>query len=135
MEGFHLDHFRPQHRFPEIRNSPFNLVLACPACNTSKSKDWPDDEISEIGYIDPFENDRRDYFIVEGTGELRAARIEAEYSIEALKLNRLTRVQLRRRRIISAREKELYERVLSRVQGGISQDDAKMIREILSDLI
>lgn len=134
LEGFHLDHFRPQHVFPDMRNSPFNLVLACPACNTAKSKDWPEDEQGSACYIDPFEHDRREFFQVNDGGEIVALREEAEYSVVALKLNRLTRVHLRRRRLLNQREQELFDRINEKIRPAMSEEEAVLIRYALSEL-
>ena len=60
-EGFHLDHFRPQHFFENLKNDPTNLVISCSKCNLYKGKHWPipiDDDRSHngcSGFINPFE--------------------------------------------------------------------------------
>ena len=57
-EKFHIDHFVPQSLAPELINDYYNLVLACPKCNLSKSNKWPTKDKSlandgNIGFVDP----------------------------------------------------------------------------------
>lgn len=55
--GFHIDHFRPHSKFPNLKTDYNNLAYSCPFCNVAKSNDWPGDEHNNIGngvgYIDP----------------------------------------------------------------------------------
>ncbi len=55
---FHIDHFAPKARFPELAIEYSNLVYSCRICNISKSNHWvgvdssvPND--GERGFIDP----------------------------------------------------------------------------------
>jgi len=41
---FHVDHFRPKARFPELVADYENLLYACPACNRRKGDYWPTEE-------------------------------------------------------------------------------------------
>jgi uncharacterized protein (TIGR02646 family) len=57
-ERFHIDHFVPKKLAPDRRNDYYNLVLACPKCNLTKSDKWPTmdkdcphDE--RVGFVDP----------------------------------------------------------------------------------
>ncbi|MFC5468469.1 HNH endonuclease [Cohnella suwonensis] len=55
---FHVDHFAPQKKFPDLRLNYSNLVYSCPYCNRSKSDDWPSTDATQNiandkGYIDP----------------------------------------------------------------------------------
>lgn len=57
-EKFHIDHFVPRSLDRERENDYYNLVLACPKCNLSKSDKWPtrDKRCShneEEGFVDP----------------------------------------------------------------------------------
>ncbi len=104
-EGMQLDHFRPQIRFPDLKDDPTNLLLACPKCNRLKWHHWPGDHASKehshsgsIGFVDPFEVDRLDYFEVKATGELTPRMPPAAYMLDLLKLNRKARTQIRRLR-------------------------------------
>ncbi|MBD5480429.1 MAG: HNH endonuclease [Lachnospiraceae bacterium] len=57
-EKFHIDHFVPQRLDEERKNDYYNLVLACPRCNLSKSDKWPTKDKNcshneEQGFVDP----------------------------------------------------------------------------------
>lgn len=106
-EGMVLDHFRPQKHFPSLKDDPHNLVLACPKCNRLKWHHWPCEKENDkpsysgdIGFIDPFKNDRKVFFTVDTNGMLLVKLPPATYMIVVLKLNRNARVQVRRKRII-----------------------------------
>lgn len=107
FEGMVLDHFRPQKHFPELVDDPQNLVLACPKCNRLKWHHWPCEKNieapshnGEIGFINPFNEDRKFYFEVDSKGNLVDKKAPASYMRKLLKLNRSARIQIRRRRII-----------------------------------
>ncbi len=112
-EGFALDHFRPQEKFPDLKNDPHNLVVACAKCNRNKSCHWPievglyvaHDGVS--GFIDPFEQNRLDYFDVGACGSLISKQGPSEYLIQLLGLNRPSRVVVRKNRLLRSRVDEL----------------------------
>lgn len=57
-EKFHIDHFVPRSIDKEQENDYYNLVLACPKCNLSKSKKWPTEDKDyshngKEGFVDP----------------------------------------------------------------------------------
>lgn len=57
-ERFHIDHFVPKSLCPERKNDYYNLVLACPKCNLSKSDKWPTKDVKKAndgnkGFVDP----------------------------------------------------------------------------------
>ncbi|HGL6355880.1 TPA: HNH endonuclease [Citrobacter amalonaticus] len=107
FEGMHLDHFRPQSLFSELTNDPSNLVLSCPKCNSLKTNHWPCSGVAinspphdnNIGFIDPFTEKMRDYLAVDKDGVLHSNKKPADYVIELLKLNRPSRILLRKRRL------------------------------------
>lgn len=115
VEGFHIDHFRPKKNFPELETEPSNLVLACSKCNILKSDDWPTecfDSISgKYGYIDPFVERRSDFFEVNSKGEILKRLDPADYMVKMLSLNRFSRVQVRRGRMLAFRYRSILDRV------------------------
>ncbi|HCF6874122.1 TPA: HNH endonuclease [Pseudomonas aeruginosa] len=108
-EGFALDHFRPQEVFPDLRDTPTNLVIACGKCNRNKSSHWPVGKDADathdglVGFIDPFECDRHQYFQMEPAGALTPLQGPSAYLIKLLGLNRPSRVVVRRHRMLDAR--------------------------------
>lgn len=57
-EKFHIDHFVPKSLDESRKNDYYNLVLACPKCNLSKSDKWPTEDKDKPndgikGFVDP----------------------------------------------------------------------------------
>lgn len=57
-QKFHLDHFVPKSLDKSREKDYYNLVLACPRCNLSKSDKWPTGDNTqshngESGFVDP----------------------------------------------------------------------------------
>ena len=57
-EKFHIDHFVPKSLDKNRENDYYNLVLACPKCNISKSNKWPTKDVKKPndgkrGFVDP----------------------------------------------------------------------------------
>lgn len=57
-QKFHIDHFVPKSLDKSRENDYYNLVLACPKCNLSKSNKWPTEDIDTandgmVGFVDP----------------------------------------------------------------------------------
>lgn len=55
---FHIDHFAPKSRFPDLALAYGNLVYACRYCNVSKSDHWIGDDAAvhhdgKRGFVDP----------------------------------------------------------------------------------
>lgn len=107
-EGLQLDHFRPENHFPALVNEPLNLLAACPKCNRLKWDHWPchkkdasKPSYNKVeGFVDPFLENRQDFFSVRSDGELNSVKPPAKYMINLMKLNRTARSQVRRKRMI-----------------------------------
>jgi len=41
-QSFHIDHYKPRKKFPELENSYENLIYSCRQCNAYKGDFWPD---------------------------------------------------------------------------------------------
>ena len=59
---FHIDHFAPKSRFPNLTCTYTNLVYACRFCNTHKSNKWTGVDATthhdgSVGFIDPCSGD------------------------------------------------------------------------------
>jgi 5-methylcytosine-specific restriction endonuclease McrA len=88
-----LDHFRPQKTYPSLTNDPTNLVVACSRCNTLKGSLWPAYGHRGLvhgsaGYIDPFADNRAEYFSIGQDGKLTPIKTPAKFLIEHFALNR-----------------------------------------------
>lgn len=105
-EGFALDHLKPQDLFPKLRDIPENLVIACGKCNRHKSSHWPvgadgaDTHNGTVGFLDPFQCDRHQYFHIEDTGAFAPIKGPSLYLIELLNLNRPSRLLVRKHRML-----------------------------------
>ena len=67
------------------------------------ARTWSDEtEIDGEGFVDPFLEDRADYFFVQEDGKISALKSPARYIIALLNLNRPTPVQRRKARILSS---------------------------------
>lgn len=56
--AYHVEHFAPKEKFPELRYDYDNLLYACPWCNRAKWDIWPSDNskinvVDSEGFIDP----------------------------------------------------------------------------------
>jgi hypothetical protein len=145
-EGMHLDHFRPQKHFSSLSSDPRNLVLTCPKCNRLKSCHWPCEKVitkpshnGKNGFVDPFVEDISEYIEVKNNGELIPIKGPAPYFISLLKLNRDSRIQVRRRRILLTQKERIVEAMISLsedlindlISGIITKEEAEMKRDII----
>src|SRR5271154_2101665 len=50
FKNFHIDHFAPKEKFPQLKTVYSNLIYSCPSCNIAKSDFWPstDENISHV---------------------------------------------------------------------------------------
>lgn len=58
INGFHVEHFAPKSKFPELCFNYSNLLYVCPLCNRAKWNKWPSDKstinvVNEKGFLDP----------------------------------------------------------------------------------
>ena len=98
-----IDHFRPSRKFRKLANDPHNLVWSCASCNRQKSDRWPalgtnDTVVGNEGFIDPFEENRLDYFEVQSDGTIIPLKPPAEYMEKLLALNRSAPKRIRKLR-------------------------------------
>jgi hypothetical protein len=130
-ENMNLDHFRPKSltRFTHLTNNPVNLVWSCGGCNRLKGNHWPDENsdesiIGEVGFIDPFITNYKEYFNIKDDGCFIPKKPPAQYMLGVLALNRPSKQKIRELRlmkldIVSQISKQIEElrAVLSTVDG------------------
>lgn len=100
IRNFHVEHYRPKSRWPNLTNDYANLFYACGICNIFKSDDWPCDldhgDLTQAGYPDPSAVNYGDFLhIDEATGTVYSDTVTGRYVIERLHLNRGQMVGLR----------------------------------------
>lgn len=100
IRNFHVEHYRPKSRFPDLINDIKNLFYACAICNVFKGNDWPnepDTKFSKSCYPNPSETDYNTLFSIDDNkGVLEGEFIASKYITEKLYLNRPQLILLRR---------------------------------------
>jgi len=108
LRNYHIDHFRPKKRFPELILTYTNLYYACGLCNTYKGETWPSPEQLQAGFEfgDPCKENlyEKHFQINERDGSLRALTKIGQYTKDHLRLDR-RQLQRHRYRLIEARQK------------------------------
>lgn len=123
---FHIDHFRPQAKFPHLKNEYYNLRYTCPRCNLTKGSYWirredgciRDCEKCNTKYchenvyrlIDCFLENPKEHIRLNDNDMLEAINGSkpAIHTIKYLRLNRAQLIKLRRtRRYIDLWKQEL----------------------------
>lgn len=92
--GFHIDHFAPQKRFPQLKNTYTNLVYACRFCNMRKSNHWIGDDPATphngtAGFIDPCSNEYDEHLKREQSGRIVGNSELGRYIVRRLNLHLL----------------------------------------------
>ncbi len=98
LENFELDHFRPKSLFPQLSLSFYNLYWSCHVCNRLKGAQWPSQALlaMRISFVDLCDSNFEDQFIEKPNGEWLGKTLSANYTIDALRLNRPHLVTIRR---------------------------------------
>lgn len=129
-DEMHLDHFRPQEHFIGLSTHPYNLYLSCPKCNILKTSDWPTSKspngqtfVGSIGYIDRFQHDCADFLYVDRDGFIVPVSGPTRYMIQKMHLNRPSRVNVRRTRIIEHRKTMILsgiQKLTAKLKAGVA---------------
>lgn len=136
--SFHVDHYRPRKRFPDLVNDYTNLFYCCAICNSYKGSDWPrdpSDDHSAPTYPNPCRVDLSEIIDVDpDTAMLSGSAAASRYLIERLHLNRGQLRFLRRRaqllesrRYLATRGADLVTKLVERGLG----DDAEELDLLL----
>lgn len=91
-ERFHIDHFVPQSLDSDRKNDYYNLVLACPKCNLTKSNKWPtkDKDVPNdgiIGFVDPATDEYDFHLERDDVGYIKGLTILGENICKSLNFN------------------------------------------------
>ncbi|MEP3112830.1 HNH endonuclease [Nisaea sp.] len=91
---FHIDHFAPKSRFPDLAVSYGNLVYACRYCNLSKSDHWIGNDAGvhndgNRGFVDPCAEDYEQHLERLASGRIVGKTELGRYILGRLKLNLL----------------------------------------------
>jgi 5-methylcytosine-specific restriction endonuclease McrA len=91
--SFEVDHYRPQSKFPELRNEYSNLYYACNSCNRRKGSFWPSaDHLREGRFIaNPCDHTMAQHLRSNATHVDHASKA-GEFMIDLLDLNAPERI-------------------------------------------
>lgn len=88
---YHIDHFAPQKKFPDLECSYSNLIYSCPSCNLAKGDHWVSDSseqsvLDEEGFVDPCDSLYEELFARNENGEVYPKNKLGEYIHRKLRL-------------------------------------------------
>lgn len=92
---FHIDHFKPHKKFPELKETYSNLVYACSYVNILKSDDDPEN------YLDPCLEDYNKHFYRDEHGTI----YPDKSSLQAVYMHKKLKLGLSRYKVIWSLEK------------------------------
>lgn len=118
VRGFHIDHFAPKSKFPDMHITYTNLVYACPICNIYKGNYWPSElahepVIDNNGFVDPCDPLYDDHLERADDGMIVFTSDLGEFIYQKLKLG------LRRHQLIWILSKAKH--ILRRLKAGIDK--------------
>ncbi len=100
--AFHIEHFKPKTKFPELINVYSNLYYACFRCNRFKSSYWPNEVELASGkrFWDPCEDLSCDHFsCTPDDGKIHAKTACGTFTITKVRLDRPFLNKIRSKRI------------------------------------
>ncbi|WDE05431.1 HNH endonuclease [Thalassomonas viridans] len=111
---FHIDHFAPKSKFPELELEYENLVYSCRFCNVAKSNKWisNDAEISHNGvkgFIDPCDDNYDEHIYRDFKGAINAKSSIGAYLVKELNLGLIRHEYLWKARKLRAQKLKLEE--------------------------
>lgn len=94
IEGYHIDHFAPKSKFPQLETEYSNLVYSCRFCNGAKSSNWVGDDSSishngSEGFIDPCDEAYEYHLDRDAAGRILGRSKLGRYMVKELQLNLL----------------------------------------------
>jgi len=108
LRNYHVDHFQPKRRFPQLTLTYTNLYYACGLCNTFKGDYWPSSKQLKSGlrFVDPCQEDPygTHFDVVEQDGSLQILTDVGRYTVVHVRLDR-NQLRKHRRREIEERQK------------------------------
>ncbi len=133
---FHVEHFRPKSRFPELINDIRNLFYACPICNSYKGNDWPAEPDQDlVCYPDPSITEYGSLFDIDlYSGSISGNCVASRYLVERIALNRNQLVMERRLHSLIRKAKELRN-LISRMLEHLTCEDRLNFYKQFNDLL
>lgn len=124
--NFHVEHFRPKSKFPDLLLDYFNLFYACAICNTFKGNDWPSEPVHDhtvATYPMPSAVDYSSLMVMDTDYTLRGCCTAGTYLVWRLALNRAQLVRERRMFVLLRRMDNLRESGFGALEQSLGDDD------------
>ena len=88
---YHVEHFAPKEKFPDLKFTYDNLLYSCPFCNISKSNKWPSESssinvVGNNGFVDPCSDEYNNHLKRNPDGSIFYLTPVGEYMYYELKL-------------------------------------------------
>lgn len=114
LRNFHVEHYRPQKRFPHLENVIGNLFYSCAICNSFKGYSWPaepDSKHAVAAFPCPAEVDYSQLIEFTDDYHLKSGYVAGEFVVERLFLNRPQLVSFRRLSALRSKLKALVSEI------------------------
>lgn len=125
---FHIDHFAPKVRFPDLTCTYTNLVYACRFCNVHKSSKWTGADAASHhdgseGFIDPCCDDYDDHIERDEEGRIIGKSVLGQYIVKQLNLGLLRHQVLWKARRARTLQSEIPPLIARFKAAGLPRDD------------
>jgi uncharacterized protein (TIGR02646 family) len=131
--NFHVEHYRPQSRFPELENDYSNLFICCSICGCYKGSDWPAEpeaKYETTHYPCPAEVDYCELLNIDETRQVQSNFVTGLYLIERLHLNRPQLIYWRKGQILMPELSNLVTEALAALARGDAQNKGDLLKLI-----
>lgn len=111
---FHIDHFAPKSKFPDLELEYKNLVYSCRFCNIAKSNKWISGDANipnngMLGFIDPCDENYDEHLYRDSKGSINAKSDLGCYLVKELNLGLIRHEYLWKARKLRAQKQKLEE--------------------------
>ena len=111
---FHIDHFAPKSRFPDLELEYDNLVYSCRFCNVAKSNKWVSDshlkpQNGDAGFVDPCSEEYDEHIYRDPSGRIFARTKLGSFMVDELNLGLIRHEYLWKVRKLRSQRSRLEE--------------------------
>lgn len=138
QRNFHVEHYRPKSRRPDLRDVYSNLFFACAICNVLKGDDWPAEPGKGFDYPhypDPSLTDYAEFLTADvKTAEVSGSNVAARYLIARLHLNRPQILRNRKLQLLSEELMKLHTALKEAMADDENKDDFQQLGLLLAGI-
>ena len=136
---FHVDHFAPKEKFPELKFVYENLQYACPYCNIAKSDTWPSDNsavnvVGNEGFINPCTEEYYVHLERLPSGEINAKTLLGKYMIQKLKFYLRRHALFYKIDEVTAKKEQLRTEIRRAENAGKDPSEMRKALALLNDI-